>query len=129
MPLISNLFRDSERLAACQRSDSAHVVPGDRGEHVRLIQIALNVIEGYAIGVAELDSRTYGPSTANAVLAYKKKRNIVNRTYQSAADNVVGRMTITALDKDMRALQTTPLPSRSRRCYKRGAPAARRLQQ
>ena len=29
------------------------------------------------------------------------KRNIINRSYQTSADNIVGRMTIAALDKEM----------------------------
>src|SRR5262249_41293895 len=39
--------------------------------------------------------------TAAAVLAYKRKRNIVNRTYQAQADNIVGKMTMAALDREM----------------------------
>jgi hypothetical protein len=35
------------------------------------------------------------------VLAYKKKRNIINRSYQTQADNIVGKMTIAALDKEV----------------------------
>jgi hypothetical protein len=38
---------------------------------------------------------------AAAVLAYKKKRNIINWSYQQQADNIVGKMTIAALDAEM----------------------------
>jgi hypothetical protein len=36
----------------------------------------------------------YGKQTADAVLAYKKKRGIINRGYQASADNIVGKMTM-----------------------------------
>jgi hypothetical protein len=45
--------------------------------------------------------KRYGPSTAAAVLKFKQKRNIVNRAYQTQADNIVGKMTIAALDNEM----------------------------
>ena len=38
---------------------------------------------------------------AAAVLAYKKKRNIINWSYQQQADNIVGKMTIAALDAEI----------------------------
>jgi peptidoglycan hydrolase-like protein with peptidoglycan-binding domain len=116
MTLGSNLLKDNRRLAQCEVSDPAHVPPGDTGEHVRLIQIALHEIDGATIAGAELTNSKYGPSTAAAVLAYKTKRHIINRAYQSSPDNIVGKMTIAALDKDMLALQTTP-HSRSTHCY------------
>jgi hypothetical protein len=47
----------------------------------------------------------YGPATANAVLRYKRKRDIVNRSYQTSADNVVGKMTIASLDREIKALE------------------------
>ena len=53
------------------------------------------------IDPGELQSFMYGPSTANAVPAYKQTRNIVNRSYQAQADNIVGKMTIAALDQEM----------------------------
>jgi hypothetical protein len=34
-------------------------------------------------------------------LAFKKKRNIINPSYQSQADNIVGKMTIAALDREI----------------------------
>ena len=35
------------------------------------------------------------------MLAYKRKRNIINRAYQTQVDNVVGKMTIASLDAEM----------------------------
>ena len=34
-------------------------------------------------------------------LSFKKKRDIVNRSYQTRADNIVGVMTMATLDKEM----------------------------
>ena len=34
-------------------------------------------------------------------MAYKQKRNIINYSYQTRADNIVGKMTIAALDEEM----------------------------
>jgi hypothetical protein len=45
----------------------------------------------------------YGPSTALCVLVYERKRQIINRSYQTQADNIVGRMTIASLDQGMSA--------------------------
>ena len=101
MPLRSKLFRDDTRLQACLVSDPAHVVPGSAGDFVGKIQRALTLIDGAQIGAGEQSTRRYGTSTAAAVLAYKRKRNIVNRSYQTQADDIVGRMTIESLDKEM----------------------------
>jgi hypothetical protein len=38
-------------------------------------------------------------------LAYKTKRKIVNRAYQSQADNIVGKMTIRSLDDELLKLE------------------------
>ncbi|MCY2978476.1 MAG: hypothetical protein NTU79_07405 [Planctomycetota bacterium] len=40
-------------------------------------------------------------NTAAAVLAYKTKRKIINRDYQMTADNIVGKMTMASLDREM----------------------------
>jgi peptidoglycan hydrolase-like protein with peptidoglycan-binding domain len=110
MPLISNLFRNNKRLQSCLVSDPAHVTPGSTGEHVRLIQFALLDLDSAEIAPAELDAQQYGSSTASAVLAFKRKRNIINRAYRSTPDNVVGKMTIAALDSAMYERQYTPRP-------------------
>ena len=97
MTLKSQLFRGDPLLEAAAVSDPAHITPGSRGEHVRKIQLALIQLDGAAI----IADESYGPATAAAVLAYKRKRNIINRSYQTAADNIVGKMTIAALDREM----------------------------
>jgi len=101
MALRSKLFRDDRRLQDCLNRDAAHVTPGSVGTHVQKIQIAVIQLDGTAIEQNELELGRYGHSTAAAVLQYKKKRNIVNRSYQSQADDIVGKMTIASLDKEL----------------------------
>src|SRR5262245_46179651 len=97
MALQSQLFRGDAKLEAAAVSDPAHIVPGAKGEDVEKIQLALNVLDG---AILDPDG-DYGPATAAAVLAYKQKRGIINRSYQTQADNIVGKMTMAALDKEM----------------------------
>ncbi|MBV8407894.1 MAG: peptidoglycan-binding protein, partial [Alphaproteobacteria bacterium] len=101
MALQSRLFRGDPKLEAAAISDAAHITQGAAGEHVRKIQLALIQLDGATI-VAD---GKYGPATAKAVLAYKRKRNIINRAFQSQADNIVGKMTIDRLDKEMLAAE------------------------
>jgi hypothetical protein len=101
MSLTSSLFKGDRALEACAVQDSAHVTPGAVGEHVAKIQFALSALDGLQIDRAELLKHQYGRSTAAAVLAYKKKRQIINRSYQSVPDDIVGKMTIAALDHEM----------------------------
>jgi peptidoglycan hydrolase-like protein with peptidoglycan-binding domain len=97
--LKSQLFRGDAKLEAAAVSNPAHIVPGARGDHVRKIQLALK-----RLGNAGLDlDGSYGQGTANAVLAFKQKRGIINRSYQTEADNIVGTMTMVALDAEMAA--------------------------
>jgi hypothetical protein len=110
MSLSSTLFRGNVALEACAVKDSAHVTAGAIGEHVARIQFALSSLDGAKIDGAEITTRRYGKSTAAAVLAYKKKRQIINRSYQSTADDIVGKMTIAALDKEMRLKERAPKP-------------------
>jgi peptidoglycan hydrolase-like protein with peptidoglycan-binding domain len=99
MPLHSSLFQGDPALEACLISNSAHVTPGAVGAHVGKIQAALALVEGASIAPSELSSKTYGPATAAAVLAFKRKHTIVNPTYQTEPDNIVGKQTIEALDR------------------------------
>lgn len=101
MALSSQLFRRNKRLQDCLVSDRAHVTPGSRGLHVQLIQFAVLTLQNGQILGNEIMSATYGPSTAALVLAYKKRRKIINTAYQKTPDNIVGKMTIAALDFDM----------------------------
>jgi peptidoglycan hydrolase-like protein with peptidoglycan-binding domain len=86
MVLQSRLFGDDRKLEAAAVSDPAHIVPGATGDHVRKIQLALIRLDGATI----VPDGVYGSATAAAVLAYKQKRNIINRSYQTKADDIVG---------------------------------------
>ena len=112
MPLVSLLLRDEPRLQACLVADAAHVVPGATGRHVSLIQKVLLVLDKAPISAAELRSGLYGPTTTAAVLAYKRKRSIVNRAYQTTADNIVGKMTIAKMDSEVLLLDLRAVPGR-----------------
>lgn len=98
MPLRSELFSDSRELQACLVSDASHVVPGARGDHVARIQSALVRLRVLEAADARAEAGHYGPRTTDAVLTYKRAFKIINRSYQTSADNVVGRMTIASLD-------------------------------
>jgi hypothetical protein len=111
MALKSKVFAGDKKLEAALVSDSAHVAPGASGPHVAKIQRALVELDRVSISVNEIANRLYGPSTADAVLAFKTKRNIVNRAYQSKADNIVGKMTIAALDAAMFSRPSPPAPA------------------
>ncbi len=114
--LKSNLFAGDARLELCAASNPGHVAPGAGGPHVRKVQAAVMVLDGAAIAQGELDSARYGPSTARAVLAYKTKRHIVNRAYETQADDIVGIMTIKALDAELLTHQVDEKPTVTRRC-------------
>jgi hypothetical protein len=101
MGLQSDLFRGDPRLEAAAVSDPAHITFGSSGPHVRKIQTALVLLDDAAIDDDELVRTLYGPSTASAVLNYKRKRNVINRSYQTQADNIVGKMTIASLDSEI----------------------------
>ena len=108
MPLQSELFRGDPKLENAAVLDSAHIVPGAFGPHVEKIQVALILLDSASIAESELADDHYGETTAAAVLAYKRKRNIINRNYQSTADNIVGKMTMASLDSEMLGRSVLP---------------------
>lgn len=107
MPLRSELFRGDTRLEGAASRDSAHIVPGHAGPHVEKIQLALMLLDDAEIAADELAADLYGPSTAASVLAFKRRRRIVNASYQTTPDNIVGRMTMAALDSEMLGRQVS----------------------
>jgi peptidoglycan hydrolase-like protein with peptidoglycan-binding domain len=113
MSLQSQLFQGDSKLQAAAVSDPAHILLGAAGAHVLKIQSALIVLDNAIIDEGELQRSFYGPSTAVSVMAYKKKRNIINRSYQTQADDIVGKMTIASLDQEMLAKEKS---QRSRLC-------------
>jgi hypothetical protein len=104
MALQSKLFSNDPKLEAAAISDSAHITIGASGVHVRKIQLALIQLDGARI---QADA-VYGPATAAAVLAYKQKRNIINRAYETTADNIVGKMTVAVMDQELLASEIVP---------------------
>ena len=90
------------KLDACLASDPAHIKPGQTGEHVAVIQKALNVIRlrAPALGLPEIKDKAgvYGPGTTAAVRQYKAIHGL-QRSGQSL-DPIVGRMTLSRLDDD-----------------------------
>ena len=113
--LRSEMFSGDARLESCLHQDSAHVTPGTTGPFVSKIHTALLVTAELHVDSGELKSQTYGPTTAAAVLAYKTQRKIINRAYQSQPDNIVGKMTIAALDAEVfqaEQRRLVPLPPR-----------------
>jgi hypothetical protein len=109
MPLQSNLFKNDTKLEACLVSDPDHVTPGSVGEHVSKIQQALFMTNNAIIDSNELGDTLYGPSTAQAVLAFKgPPRNILGPG-QVMPDNIVGKRTIATLDAEMVAIEHPPI--------------------
>ncbi len=97
MALNSRLFRGDPLLEAALESDPSHILRGATGQHVRKIQEALILLDDAG---SEPDG-VFGAATAEAVLSYKQKRNIINRSYQQTADDIVGRMTMASLDREL----------------------------
>ena len=112
MPLQSRLFQGNQALESCLVKDSAHLTLGASGDHVSKIHTALLILDGVSVAAAELKAQRYGPSTAAAVLAFKRRRHIINTSYQTAADDIVGKMTIARMDEEMVSRESArpPLP-------------------
>src|SRR5690242_11286691 len=96
MALQSQLFRGDSKLESAAVLDSGHITPGARGPHVGKIQDALNQLDDAGIQ----QDAIFGQATAAAVLAFKRSRNILG-TGQTQPDNIVGKLTIAALDREM----------------------------
>ncbi len=56
------------------------------------------------------------------MLAYKRKRSIINRSYQTVADDIVGIMTIASLDDEMRLQERVPKTLSDCQPGRRGTP-------
>lgn len=108
MPLRSRLFAGDRRLEACLVDDKAHLTQGTRGDFVSKVHTALFLVEGLNVDAAELRAQLYGRSTASAVLAYKRKRHIVNPAYQKTEDDIVGKMTVASLDNEVALREARP---------------------
>lgn len=122
MGLQSDLLSDDPKLEACLTNDSAHIKQGDVGPHVSKIQTALFAIDRLSVSPDELQTSMYGPSTAKAVLAFKAKRQIINLAYEKRVDNIVGKMTIAALDKEMFRVELQPRDVPDKSSYQMNVP-------
>jgi peptidoglycan hydrolase-like protein with peptidoglycan-binding domain len=101
--LSSDLFQNDPKLEAALTVDSAPILSGHAGEHVKKIQCALTLLlddPPAAIDDGERQAGSYGPTTAESVLRYQTERS-VNSEYQTASGGIVGRMTLRALDKEI----------------------------
>jgi len=108
MSLRSKLFSGDRKLEAAAVSDPGHITPGSTGAHVTKIQAALTLIDDAEIAEDEIRRQLYGKTTSDAVLSYKQKRTIINRSYQTTADNIVGKMTMASLDSEMLTQEAVP---------------------
>lgn len=106
MALRCDLLAGDTKLEAAAVSNPAHILRGAAGPHVRKIQKALMSIDNAQISKQELSTKTFGPTTEKAVLAYKRKRHIINTAYQKEADPIVGIMTMRSLDEEMLKFQS-----------------------
>ena len=110
MPLSSDHFTKptrNARLEACLVDDGSHVTlrtPREKGDYVSRIQAALFLIVPDVNLGDELGAEEYGPLTADAVFQFKDSRTpkILNAAlHQVVPDNIVGKLTIAALDEEM----------------------------
>jgi hypothetical protein len=101
----SELFKGDKKLIACALYPSAHILlttPNMRGDHIGKIQTALQtLIPDHSIDQKELTERRFGLSTEDAVGDYKRRRKIINYSYQTSPDKIVGQITIKALDFEL----------------------------
>jgi peptidoglycan hydrolase-like protein with peptidoglycan-binding domain len=108
LALQSRLFVGDTALEAAAASDAAHIVQGSSGPHVRKIQTGLNLLDDAKLNA----DGSYGRLTAAAVLNYKRARAIINTARQTEADDIVGRMTIAALDAELVVAESPKGPIR-----------------
>jgi hypothetical protein len=104
MPVYSVLFTKDptarERLKLASEKDPEHITPGTSGDYVAKIQRAL-ILLGATIDDSEIDQARYGPSTADAVLAFKASCSPPLLNYANQFDNITGIKTTRELDRLM----------------------------
>ena len=94
--LTSDELKDDPKLEACATIPSAHLQVGSRpGRHILKVQLALERLRptGPTIDDAEKRAMRYWPTTAAAVLNYKKTHvpPIINTAYQHDVDLFAAR--------------------------------------
>jgi hypothetical protein len=100
------------RLQAAADHHPMHIMRGSRGGHVSIIYNAMDILQPFVksipcpapIGNTELKLGVYGGLTETKVLLYKQKMTIINRDYQSKADNICGIMTMRMIDYNMQQI-------------------------
>jgi hypothetical protein len=93
-------FKGDEKLEACLHNDRDHITIDSSGDHVSMIQRAVMLLENASINKSEINANTYRKSTAAVVFQFKRKRHIINWSYQRKEDDIVGKMTIKATMDD-----------------------------
>ena len=123
MALLAYIFKDDGALEAAAIQNQSHILEGHSGEHVGKIQEALIMLDGAVISDVERLAKFYGPTTSKAVLNYKTRRQIINRSYQNTADAIVGIMTMKALDEELFKFQQSAdfTDTSSRFCGREGS--------
>src|SRR5438445_4258764 len=91
------------QLEACAVNDRAHIHTGEnsKGPHVGKIQAALRKL-GFSITDPP---DVFGSSTAEAVFKYKGPPRNILQSFQTVPDKIVGKQTISRLDREMAALE------------------------
>jgi hypothetical protein len=99
--LLSSVFQNDSRLAACAGAQDEQIGQGEVGSHVLAIQYALLSLTGGWISGEELDATWFGPTTATITLGYNAARRIFRPGFVGKPEPVVGRATLEALDSEM----------------------------
>src|SRR5271169_1682823 len=115
MPVQSKLFTSDpqvrDRLNKALVSDPDHIVPGAVGDHVSKIQTALSILGKVAINSNEVDQELYGPTTADAVQAFKASCKPPLLNFKNSLDNITGKKTTRELDRQMQEFEkNNPAP-------------------
>lgn len=109
----SEHFKGNDLIQACADKPMMHIQFGAQGDHVALIQSALKQIRERAFkgdpfdvppAIAadpDINKKKFDISTRNCIQTYKNDRSIINYSYQTSADPIVGQMTIKRLDEEM----------------------------
>jgi hypothetical protein len=115
MPVECKLFTSDagvrNRLNRALESDPDHIVPGDKGDHVAKIQIALSLLGKVSIDDSEIKEKRYGKTTATAVKDFKARCSPPLLNYQNALDDITGKKTTRELDRQMKEFERgNPVP-------------------
>ncbi len=100
MPLSTARFSQNDRLRKASEN-APPLKPGERGEGVAIVQLAL-IDLGFRMpnstaGGAALPDGIFGPETQSTVIAFQRANGL-------APDGIVGRLTLTALERAIIAI-------------------------